>query len=145
MAHGEYQDTRLVELQNTLDYNNDSIDVARHSKASPVGIFSGITATTTGANISCTGCNGILIEYEATAITSGNLVVKLTGNVNSATGTFKDIYSTKTGSEVLYSTTITANQSRQVVFGPGLPDNVKVVSTKTTDGTLSLTAQPIHL
>lgn len=128
--HGDYQNERRM---HSLPY-----------RGTATAIFATATATTTGAYLDCTDANALLIDYDSTAITSGNWVVKVTGAIESD-GTYKDVYSNRDGTLAAHSFTITANESRQVILSSGLPAHVKLVGTRTTDGTLSLSAQPITI
>jgi hypothetical protein len=163
--HGNFQNDRRVEIitssitamaasvataisaieltLKSLDSVNDQIAVPIMPKGSISAIHAAITATTTGTEINTVGYNGLLIDYDVTNIGTGSWAIKVTGAV-SAAGSYRDVYYVEGGQEYQMATTVTAAQSRIITF-KGIPDYCKIVSTRTVSGTLSLTAQPVHL
>ena len=107
---------------------------------------SAITATTTSTAIDLTGYTGALVECAVTAITSGNWVCELTGNLTNV-GTFGSIFQFDGATSQATNKPLTAALNANgvyVYYFTGLPAFVKVVATRTTDGTLTCRVQPIR-
>lgn len=109
---------------------------------------SAITATTTSSALECAGFNSVLVECTVTAITSGNWVIELQGCFTSG-GTYGSIINANdVASPALtmkhVSPSLNANGNYVLVF-KGVPEYIKIVATRTTDGTLTCKVQPINL
>jgi hypothetical protein len=117
----------------------------RRIKGEITTVLSAITATTTSAEVNCTGFNSLLVECDVTDIVSGNWAVDVQGTMVSGTAV-GDCYDMLAGSTpVKMSTgTISANGKRLFIFR-GIPDFIKIKATRTTDGTITCKVQPVNL
>lgn len=135
-------------LVTALSHLLDSIDVAKMSKGAVTAAHSAITATATSNEIDCRGFNSLLVECAVSAITSGNWVVEVQGSMESGgtLGLFTNLADAAPAGIVnlFKSASMNANGNYVLLF-KGITDYVKIVATRTTDGTLTCKVQPMNL
>lgn len=132
-------------LATTISSATDTIDVSKMSKGGITVAHSAITATTTSAEIDCRGFNAISVEMACSAFTDGNWVAAIHGCAVSG-GTFGACYSPKDdGTFVAQATPAISANGNTTYYFRGIPNYVKIVATRTTDGTLTCTVTPLNL
>lgn len=119
----------------------DNIDVSKMSKGTVTTAHSAITATATSVEIDCRGFNAISVECAVSAITSGNWAIEVTGCAITG-GTFGSIWDQN--SRKCITENLNANGNYNLVY-TGIPNYVKIVATRTTDGTLTAKVTPMNL
>lgn len=133
-----------VTLSTSLSSTYDSIDVSRQSKGAVVVAHNAIVATTTSAEIDCRGFNTISVECAVSTITSGNWLVEILGSALSG-GTFGNCYAPKDDGTFVQQKTPTLNADGTTTYYFGsIPDYIKILATRTTDGTLTCRVTPMN-
>jgi len=134
-----------VDLASALSSEYDSIDVSKMSKGTVTTAHSAITGTATSAEIDCRGFNAISVEMACSAFSSGNWVASILGCAISG-GTFGVCYSPKDdGSHVAQATPAISANGNTTYYFRGVPNYVKILATRTTDGTLTCKVTPTNL
>jgi len=123
----------------------DTINVSKMSKGGITVAHNAIVATATSAEIDCRGFNTISVEMAASALSSGNWVGAIHGCAVSG-GTFGPCYSPKDdGTNVAQAIAAISANGNTTYYFRGIPNFVKIVATRTTDGTLTCTVTPMNL
>ena len=134
-----------VTLATTLSSVTDSIDVAKMSKGGVTTAHSAITATATSSEIDCRGFNAISVEMAASALSAGNWVASILGCAVSG-GTFGACYTPRDdGTFVAQATPAISANGNTTYYFKGIPNYVKILATRTTDGTLTVKCTPMNL
>lgn len=124
--------------------NENIVAVGQMNKGTVTTAHNAIVVTTTSTEINCTGYNSLLVECAVSAITSGNWVVDVQGAMVTG-GTVGDCYDLNVATPTKLTTgTISADGNRIFLFR-GIPDFVKILATRTTDGTLTCKVQPMNM
>lgn len=142
---------RLIVNPLALTAVSDSVDVAKMSKGQVTTVHSAITATATSAEVDCTGFNGLLVHCVLSSITSGNWTVEVL-NSPSAGGAFASMYDLTQNNSGAPVKMISPSSGVGFMNGNfnycfsfrGVLDFVKIVATRTTDGTLTCKVQPVN-
>jgi len=134
-----------VTLATVLSSSIDSIDVAKMTKGSVTTAHDAITATATSFEIGCGGFNAISVECACSAFSTGNWVITILGCALSG-GTFGACYSPKDdGTFVAQATPVISVNGNTTYYFKGAPNFVKILATRTTDGTLTCKVTPMNL
>lgn len=134
-----------VSLATSIDAAYDTINVSKMSKGGIVVAHAAIVATATSAEIDCRGFNTISVEMGCSAFSSGNWVGAVHGCAVSG-GTFGACYSPKDdGTNVAQAIAAISTNGNTTYYFKGVPNYVKIVATRTTDGTLTCTVTPMNL
>ncbi|MFA5801521.1 MAG: hypothetical protein WC911_03500 [Thermoleophilia bacterium] len=119
---------------------HDSVDVVQKTKGEVTTVHNAITAPALSSAVDCTGYNGLLIDFNVSAYTSGSVVLKVKAAID-ATGTYGDLY--------MYVATCVQNTialgaaSRIIIpFFHGLPDSIKIDISGTFVATATVKVQP---
>jgi len=132
-------------LATSISSEYDSINVSKMSKDGIIVAHNAIVATATSAEIDCRGFNTISVEMACSAFTSGNWVAAIHGCAVSG-GTFGACYSPKDdGTNVAQAIAAISTNGNTTYYFRGIPNYVKIVATRTTDGTLTCTVTPMNL
>jgi hypothetical protein len=123
----------------------DSIDVGKMSNGGTITALNGITATTTSDEIDLRGYKHIQLTLVGSAFTSGNFAVAFKGDSLTG-GDFGDIYQQKDDKTYAKVGDITVNANGTATY---IIQNIgckylKLVATRTTDGTLSAYITPFN-
>jgi len=136
--------TLQVSMDTALSSDIDSTDVAKMSKGGIVVAHDAITATATSSEIDCRGFNTISVECAVSAITSGNWLIEILGSALSG-GTFGNCFAPKDDGTFVQQKTPTLNANGNTTYYfRGIPNYVKILATRTTDGTLTCTVTPMN-
>jgi hypothetical protein len=132
-------------LVTLLSSEYDTIDINKMSKSGVVVAHNAITATATSSEIDCRGFNTISVECAVSAITSGNWVIEILGSALSG-GTSGNCFAPKDdGTFVQQKTPLLNTNGTTTYYFRGIPNFVKILATRTTDGTLSCRVTPMNL
>jgi hypothetical protein len=132
-------------MATSLSSEYDTIDIDKMSKGGITVAHDGITATATSDEIDCRGFNTISVEMACSAFSSGNWVGTLHGCAISG-GTFGACFTPKDdGTFVAQATPAISVNGNTTYYFKGIPNYVKIVATRTTDGTLTCTVTPMNL
>jgi hypothetical protein len=128
-----------------LSKDIDSIDVGRMSNAGTITALNGITATATSSEIDLGGYKHIQLTLVGSAFTSGNFVVAFKGDSITG-GDFGDIYQQKIDNtyDKVADITIYANGTVTYIIQNIGCKYLKLIATRTTDGTLSAYVTPFN-
>lgn len=134
-----------VSLATALSSTYDSIDVSKMGKGNVTVAHNAITVTATSAEIDCRGFNTISVEMACSAFSSGNWAAAIHGCAISG-GTFGPCYSPKDdGTNVAQAIAPISANGNTTYYFRGIPNFVKIVATRTTDGTLTCKITPMNL
>lgn len=134
-----------VSLATAIDAAYDTINVSKMSKGGIIVAHNAIVATATSAEIDCRGFNTISVEMACSAFTSGNWVAAIHGCAITG-GTFGACYSPQdAGTNVAQAIAAISANGNTTYYFRGVPNYVKIVATRTTDGTLTCTVTPMNL
>ncbi len=134
-----------VSLATAIDALYDTINVSKMSKGGITVAHNAITATATSAEIDCRGFNTISVEMACSAFSSGNWAAAIHGCAITG-GTFGACYSPKDdGTFVAQAIAAISTNGNTTYYFRGVPNYVKIVATRTTDGTLTCTVTPMNL
>ena len=130
-----------VSLATALSSTYDTINVDKMSKGNVTTAHNAIVATATSAEIDCRGFNSISVECAVSAIILGNWQIEVHGCAITG-GTFGRQFDENAREAKV--TGLNTNENVTFVF-KGIPNYVKIVATRTTDGTLTCKVTPINL
>ncbi len=134
-----------VDMATALSSEYDSINVGKQSKGSVTTAHSAITGTATSNEIDCRGFNAISVEMACSAFSEGNWVASILGCAVSG-GTFGVCYQPKDdGTFVAQATPAISADGNTTYYFRGIPNYVKILATRTTDGTLTCKVTPMNL
>ena len=119
--------------------------IAGIEKGSVITVHNAIMATATSSEIDCRGFNAISVEMACSTFTSGNWVASIYGCAASG-GTFGQCYAPKgDGSFVAQQTPAISTNGNYTFYFKGIPNYMKILATRTTDGTLTCKVTPMNL
>ncbi len=137
--------TENANLSTAISSTFDSIDVSKMTKGNVTVAHNAITATATSAEIDCRGFNTISVECAASTLATGNWVISVLGCAVTG-GSFGACYAPKDdGTFVAQATPAISANGNTTYYFRGIPNFVKILATRTTDGTLTCKVTPMNL
>ena len=117
-------------LDNTAIENAMKVNIVNVDPAATVSALSGVTTTTTSAEIDCRGFNSIRIEREVTAVAAGTFTCTVTGSEVSG-GTFGTIYKENSSNVQTAIALPTIDSVKKEVYSVsgGIPSFIKITET----------------
>jgi hypothetical protein len=134
-----------VSLATPISSEYDSINISKMSKGGITVAHNAIVATATSVEIDCRGFNTISVEMACSAFSSGNWNAAIHGCAVSG-GTFGACFLPQdAGTHIAMTTGALSTNGNYTFYFKGIPNYVKIVATRTTDGTLTCTVTPMNL
>jgi len=121
---------------------SQNINIFHNSKSSTnTTLLNAVIATTTSAEKNCVTYNAVALECTVSDIISGSWDVEILG-CNISGGVFGSIFDENSRQMIVQN--LNTNATTTFIF-KGIPNYIKVVGTRTTDGTLTCIATCLNL